>query len=260
MKKIIRGDYMKIKITLLLVLIIAFGTSLLTYGDTTPQIYLNDTQVNIKARLGKAYINEKGITMVPLEGFMQYFGGQINEVSGTDQIKITKGAYTMVFTPSMASYERNGFNIPLGEKSIVHNDYMYVPLRRLMESLGRQVKWNHELSSIQIVSSNEEIARLNETLKNIETLEWGAQYKDNKVEFSFSEDLEVDYFKLYKLDDSWKPLPISGIVFPKTSSHYRSGYVDVTEYKGKPVLYYQVKAVIEGVESEYSKHIEVYIK
>ncbi len=148
---------MKFKITLFLVLIIAFGTSLLTYGDTTPQIHLNDTRVEIKDRLGKAYINDQGITMVPLEGFMRYFGGEIDEIRNSDQIRITKGAYNMIFTPDVAYYERNGFKIPLGEKVTVHDDYLYVPLRSLMETLGRQVIWNPELNSVQVLSSNQEI-------------------------------------------------------------------------------------------------------
>ena len=251
---------MKFKITLLLVLIIACGSSLLVYGDSTPKIYLNDTRVDIKARLGKAYINDQGITMVPLEGFMRYFGGEIDEIRNSDQIEVTKGAYNMIFTPEVAYYERNGFKIPLGEKVIVHDDYLHVPLRRLMESLGRQVIWNAELSSIQVLSSYQEIGQINEMLKSIENLEWSTSNKEGKVEFSFSDELMTDYYKLYQLNENWEPLPIKGIIFPTTSSYHRAGYLDVSKYKDGTVLYFKVKAIIEGVESDYSKYIEVYIK
>ncbi len=55
--------------------------------------------------------------------------------------------------------------------------------------------------------------KINERLKNIEKLEWSTSYKEGKVEFSFSEELITDYYKLYQLNENWEPLPINRVIF-----------------------------------------------
>jgi len=251
------GDKMnKKKVIMLSVALLIIGLSV-SFADSTPDIYYNDVKVEIKSNFGTPIINDVGVTMVPLEGFMSYYGTEIEYVSGTENIMITKKGNQLVFAPNEQHFYKNGFKILLGSMTFNTDGDLYIPLRRVMEVMGEEVIWNGEKRAIQIKSSDDLIAQMRLELNPLKDLAAKGDIIENRLEFDWPKTSEVDYFLLYTMNDKFEPVRTSKPIFPQESTHYRPGYFDVSSFKSKPFIEFKVSSVVDGVESELSELINI---
>lgn len=249
---------MKHKIILLTVVMLVVIMGSTVQAATTPDMYLNDVKVLNKERLGVPFINDEGVMMVPLEGLMQYFGTEVQELEDSDGLKFTSDAYEMTFIPGDAFYVRNGFRISLGTEIVQDGIRLYVPVRRLMESLGLKVLWDGEAYAVMLKSDEAKVAEIREQLQN-EGVVFSADLKENEIQFTWPEEQSVDYYMLYLMTEEWQPQRAARIIFPKHSSYYRPGYFDAASLD-EEVIYFKASAVVEGVESQLSEAVEVILK
>lgn len=248
---------MKKKIVIILSMaLLVMGLSV-SFADSTPVIYYNDVKVEIKSNLGSPMINDMGVTMVPLEGFMSYYGTEIKYVSGTENIMITKKGNELVFAPNQQYFYKNGFKILLNSVTFNTDGDLYIPLRRVMEVMGEEVVWNGEKRAIQIKSSDDHIAQIRLDLKPLKDLAAKGVIIENRLEFDWPKTSETDYFLLYTMNDEFVPVRTSKPIFPQESTHYRPGYFDVSSFKGKSFIDFKVSSVVDGVESELSELINI---
>lgn len=129
-----------------------------------------------------------------------------------------------------------------------------------MESLGHQVTWDTEQFSVRIASSDERIETLRKQFAEAGRPTLTAEVSEGQIIFGWQETSNADYYMLYLLSEDWEPMRAAKIIFPKTSDYYRSGYFDASSMAAKTSIYFRTSAVIEGVESELSDPVEVFLK
>lgn len=247
--------------TLLTMVIVTLLTAMnFSFADGVPNIYYNDVEVGIKNNFGTQYINSNGVTMVPLEGFMTYFGTEIEYLQDSEHVILYKEGNVLEFIPGESYFLKNGFKILLGENSVAGEKDMYIPLRRVMEVMGREVVWNPEKRAIQINTNLEIVKSIKSQMQPLENLDLKGEITENRVEFVWPETSAVDYYLLYIITENGEPQKVSKPIFTRDSSHYRPGYFDVSTFINKSFVTFRVSSIIDGVESELSKDIIVNLK
>lgn len=90
------------------------------------------------------------LTMVPIHEFVEIFGLTVVHDPDAERLTISQGATTITHTIDSDVFTVNGVAIT-SHPAIVIRDYVYVPIRVLVDALGYEVAWNEDSDTIEIV-------------------------------------------------------------------------------------------------------------
>lgn len=108
---------------------------------------------NAAAQTAKSavYVDKQNHAFIPLRILNDFAG--IRSVLTTDgTIEITKAEATLLLTPGSAAASVNGKAVTLSEPAFSGSGTMYVPLSLVSQTLGIQLKWNPQASSITMTA------------------------------------------------------------------------------------------------------------
>lgn len=106
------------------------------------------------------YIAEGDRTLVPLRFISETFGADVNWDDATREIVISAGDIRIKMTAEETAYTVNGEAKNLDVAATITNDRTFVPLRAIVEALGKKVYWNPvgliAISDVEIKYSEDE--------------------------------------------------------------------------------------------------------
>lgn len=112
-------------------------------------VYLDGKRINFDA--APQLIN--GSTMVPMRVIFEKLGASVEWDNETRSITAKKGTSTIHLTIGDKTATKDGNSFTLNEAPIIIGDYTYVPLRFVSESLGTDVGWINQPSTVTINSA-----------------------------------------------------------------------------------------------------------
>lgn len=138
--------YMNMK-RIFLIISIAIITVLLTYptntyGNASPEIYINNQLLTMPSQEPPAFISNTGRTMVPVRLVSESLHAQVKWQEESQTVKIMQGDRQVILTPGKDE-----------TSAIIAEGRTFVPLRFVSESLGAEVTWNASEYRVDISTS-----------------------------------------------------------------------------------------------------------
>lgn len=124
-----------------------------TYAQSEQvKVCVNENMVSFTE--AKPYINERGVTMVPLRFVSESFGAKVEWVKETSSVIITSSSSAINFNTVTGEVNVNGSKKDIKANAVVINDRTFVPLRFISEVFGKKVSWDQESSTVNILDKN----------------------------------------------------------------------------------------------------------
>lgn len=105
------------------------------------------------AKLSKSavYVDKENHAFIPVR-FLNGFAGIRSILTTAGTIEITNNESTLLLSPGSAAASVNGKAVTLSEPAFSGSGTMYVPLSLVSQTLGIQLKWNPQASSLTLTT------------------------------------------------------------------------------------------------------------
>ncbi len=115
------------------------------------------------------YLAEGDRTLVPLRFISESFGADVDWNQDTQTATVTSGETTIKMKIGETKYTVNGSSKTMEAAAVITQDRTFVPLRAVVESLGKKVYWNDGLiviSDTDVTMTDEAAKTMKQNIKN----------------------------------------------------------------------------------------------
>lgn len=153
-----------------------------TYSEKPIHLYIDEQEIETKV-MPPVRIN--GCTFVPAKEVFSYTGAEVEWRSEEKSIYIFKGNMLMVLKINQDSAWVNGENKKMDIPPKMINNKVMIPLRFVGETLGYQVSWHKEDSSVRILTGGLAAQENTDEVDASDVFNWGEDEhaSDNNTEY-----------------------------------------------------------------------------
>ncbi|KAI7260434.1 hypothetical protein KC345_g10069 [Hortaea werneckii] len=101
------------------------------------------------------YVDKENHSFIPLRFLNGFAGIQSTVAAAGGQIRVSRDDSSVIFTPGTAGASVNGKTVTAGERPFSENGTTYIPLSLISQTLGIQLQWNKDASSLSLTSGSE---------------------------------------------------------------------------------------------------------
>lgn len=223
--------------------IVTLITSTLVFGANAEEalkVKINGEYVQFDAQ---PFIDENNRTLVPVRFIAEKLGAKVDWNGETRTVSVDTNSKSIKLVIDQKQATVNGNIVELDTKAIIKESRTFVPLRFIAESMDLRVKWNGETRTVELETSDYEVA-----IKDI--TEFGSRPVTDFIEYErpyfINDDGKIELIENVYIS-SYSDLPL--IMGDKTVYA-----IDTIEHSGEKVLRIKLNKDSSGVSVFYIKN------
>ena len=234
-----------------------FGSELARYYKPTLLTEISVVIDDVKVEFDQPPIIENGRTLVPIRAIFEKLGAEVEWFEESQQILVTKGTMKFAMKIGVPEIYSENKRVEIDVSPKIINGRTLVPVRAIAETIGADVSWDNENSTVIIKSNSDKTS--SETLNKI-----FSAFKFTNLDINGDRALSVSpsgkYLVTFHYDDVERKIKIYSMNFdaitlvsefaqPKTISSLDGENISWSKSENK-IIFSEPRAVLEARDSD----------